>query len=66
MHLPFSKRRTTISHKKHTTIWRRLARKHYDYYSATISGLFIAIRYIGLSNGGCLTTLRLFHDYPPG
>lgn len=39
------------------------ARKRYDYYSATIGGLLVTIRYIGLSNGGHLTTLRLFYDY---
>lgn len=39
------------------------ARKRYDYYSTTISGLFVTIRYIGLSKAGRLTTLRLFHDY---
>ena len=38
-------------------------RKRYDYYTATIGGLLVAIRYIGLSNGGRLTTLRLFYDY---
>nr|DAR75199.1 MAG TPA: hypothetical protein [Caudoviricetes sp.] len=38
-------------------------RKRYDYYSATISGLLVTIRYIGLSEASRLTTLRLFHDY---
>ena len=38
-------------------------RKHYDYYSATISGLLATIRYIGLSKASHLMTLRLFHDY---
>nr|DAJ64414.1 MAG TPA: hypothetical protein [Caudoviricetes sp.] len=28
--------------------------------------LLVTILYIGLSNGGRLTTLRLFHDYSPG
>nr|DAQ34816.1 MAG TPA: hypothetical protein [Caudoviricetes sp.] len=31
--------------------------------AATISGQLVAILYIGLSNCGRLTTLRLFHDY---
>ena len=39
------------------------ARKHYDYYSTTISGLIVTIRYIGLSKSSRLTTLRLFYDY---
>lgn len=38
-------------------------RKCYDYYSTTISGLFVTILYIGLSKASCMTTLRLFHDY---
>lgn len=42
------------------------ARKCYDYYSATIRGLLVTIRYIGLSKAGRLTTLRLFHDYLSG
>ena len=62
-HLSFLKRRTTISHKKYTTICRRLVRKRYNYYSTTISGLLVTIRYIGLSKASHLTTLRLFHDY---
>ena len=49
--------------KKYATIWRWFVRKYNDYYSATISGQPIAIRYIGLSNGRHLTTLRLFYDY---
>lgn len=57
------KGKTTISHKKHTTIWRWFARKRYDYYSTTIGGLFVTIRYIGLSTASHLTTLRLFQDY---
>ena len=40
-----------------------IRKKHYDYCSATISGHFVTIRYIGLSNTGHLTTLRLFYDY---
>ena len=40
-----------------------IRKKRYDYYSATISGLFVTIRYIGLSKASHLTTLRLFHDY---
>lgn len=31
--------------------------------TTTISGLLIAIRYIGLSKAGRLTTLRLFYNY---
>ena len=62
-HLSFSKRRTTISHKKYTTILRWFVRKFYDYYSATISELLVTIQYIGLSKASRLTTLRLFHDY---
>lgn len=42
------------------------ARKHYDYYSATISGLLVTILYIGLSKASHLTTLRLFYDYFSG
>lgn len=61
--LSFSKRRTTVSHKKYTTIWRRFARKYYDYYSTTINEPLFTIRYIGLSKASRLTTLRLFHDY---
>ena len=39
------------------------ARNRYDYYSTTIGGLLVTIRYIGLSKASHLTTLRLFHDY---
>lgn len=38
-------------------------KKRYDYCSATINGRLATILYMGLSNGGRLTTLRLFRDY---
>lgn len=40
-----------------------IRRKRYDYYSATIGGRLVNIRYIGLSKASRLTTLRLFYDY---
>ena len=43
-----------------------IRKKRYDYCSATISGQLVTIRYIGLSNSGRLTTLRLFCDYLSG
>ena len=64
--LSFSKRQTTISHKKYTTILRWFVRKCCNYYSTTIGELLITIRYIGLSKAGHQTTLRLFRDYFSG
>lgn len=43
-----------------------IRKKTRDYCSTTINGQLVTILYIGLSNNGHLTTLRLFYDYLSG